>query len=174
VNLRYEASYPAPVEIALAIMTNDAFLAELAGEMHARSQEVTHVRQGDGLVTELVVTVPTEGIPSVFKRLVGSSLRIVDSRSWRPADPDGARRGVLAVGTSVRKYQLRVEGSTQLIPHGDGCLFTVSARVTAQLPIAAGLAAKEAHSLALEILADQSKLMNTWLADPNRKVEQAE
>ncbi len=172
--LQYEVTYPAPVETALAIMTDDAFLAELAGEMHATSQEVTHARQGDGLVTELVVTVSTDGIPSVFKRLVGSSLRIVDSRSWRPADPDGARRGVLAVGTSVRKRQLRVEGSTQLVPHGDGCRFTVSARVTAQLPIAAGLAAQQVHGLALEILADQSKLINTWLADPNRKVELAE
>lgn len=111
-DLQYEVTYPASVETALAIMTDDAFLAELAGEMHASSQKVTHARQGDGLVTELVVTVPTEGIPSVFKRLVGSSLRIVDSRSWEPAELGGARRGVLAVGTSVRKYQLRVEGST--------------------------------------------------------------
>lgn len=173
-DLRYEVTFPAPVETALAIMTNDAFLAELAVEMHASSHEVTHARQGDGLVTELVVTVSTDGIPSVFKRLVGSSLRIVDSRSWKPADPDGTRRGALAVGTSVRNRQLRVEGNTQLIPHGEGSRSTVSARVTAKLPIAAGLAAQQVHGLALEILADQSKLMNTWLADPNRKEELAE
>jgi hypothetical protein len=137
--------------------------------MHAVSHDVTHTQDANASVTVLTLAMSTTGIPAVFKALVGSSLSIVDSRSWQPVETDGAYQGYTSVTTAVRKRQLQVKGGMKLVPRAEGCQFTLSAVVTAKIPIAAGQAARQVHGLALEILADQSALLNGWLSDPSRR-----
>src|SRR5947209_5299345 len=69
--IHYEATYRAPVDRVISVLTDESFLSAYAQEVGALKYEVGVEREGDEpdapVRTRVAMTVPTSGVPAVFK-----------------------------------------------------------------------------------------------------------
>ena len=164
VTVQYEAVYAGEVARVLTILTDEAFLAEYAKEIGATGWDINVDRQDDRTSSEVRLTVPTDRMPSLFRRFVPPSLEIVETRVWPATSPDNAgRRGDVAVDTAVGKRDARVRGRIALDPVEDGARFSMSGDVKVNLPLVGGQAATLLKDLIVRVLGNQTTVVNRWI-----------
>jgi hypothetical protein len=165
--IHYEATYLAPVERVMSVLTDESFLSAYAQEVGALSYEVGVEREGQEagvpVRTRVAMTVPTSGVPAVFKRLVTATIDITEVRSWDA--PDGNRwQGSLAVDASARQREAKVRGALVLEPRDSGATrFGVDGKATVKVPLVGDLAAELVKDLVGSVIRRQSAVMERWL-----------
>ncbi len=103
--------------------------SENAGDENV-NVDVQHGPEGVRIVT---VRDRKSMIPEFARRLIGNRNRIIDETTW---NEDGA--GYRAQYTiRIEGAPVSVEGSTRLLPSGEGCLYETSFSVTARVPLLA-------------------------------------
>jgi hypothetical protein len=167
--IHYEATYRAPVERVISVLTNESFLSAYAQEVGALSYEVGVERAGDELDspvrTHVAMTVPTSGVPAVFKRLVTATIDITEVRRWE-APADGRWKGSLAVDASARRRDANVRGALVLEPEDAGAArFGVDGKASVNVPLVGDLAAELVKDLVGSVIRRQSAVMERWLRD---------
>lgn len=167
--IHYEATYRAPVEQIFSVLTDESFLSAYALEVGALRHEVGVEREGGEpgapVRTHVTMTVPTSGVPAVFKRLVTATIDITEVRHW-VAPADGRWQGSLAVDASARRRDAKVRGALVLEP-GDGCSarFGVDGKASVNVPLVGDLAAELVKDLVGSVIRRQSAVMERWLRD---------
>ena len=160
--LEYAATYAADLPTVLAGLLNEAFLTAYAREIGAVDWHVDVARQAGDARTTLRMTVPTKGVPAVFKRLVTPTVDITEVRDWVAVSAPGRQRGKVVVAAAVGSRSARVEGDLTLAPRGAETGFEVSAAVDVSVPFGKGLAAGLIKDLVTSVLNQQTKVMNRW------------
>jgi uncharacterized protein DUF2505 len=162
--VQYETVYAAGVEDVWATLTDRAFLEEYAREIGATSWDIGVTRHLDETQTRLRLTVPTGGIPAVFRRMVPSVLDIVEARTW--SGPAGSEHlGRVAVDAAAGKRDAKVRGSLTLAQLESGTRFAMSGDIDVNVPFAKGLATSLLEQLLTRVLDDQSAVMKRWIAE---------
>ena len=166
--LHYEATYPAAFERVMSVLTDPDFLSAYAKEVGALAHDVAVARGGAGfeVQTRVTMTVPTDGVPAVLKRLVTPTVEIIEVRTWQAADETQCR-GVLAVDASARGRSARVRGSLLLSSGSRGATqFVVDGQSAVDVRLLGELAAALVKDLVGSVIKRQTLVMERWLRQP--------
>ncbi|PRY48524.1 uncharacterized protein DUF2505 [Geodermatophilus tzadiensis] len=127
-------TYAADPDRVLAVLTDEAFLREVARELEAQVQEVSTGTDGAATTTRVRLSAPTTGIPPVFARFVGATVPVAQVTTWTP-DGDGGHRGDLDLRAEIMGRAALVTCERRLTPADGGTRATVTgdARVDAPL-----------------------------------------
>ncbi len=163
--IHYEATYAAPVERVMSLLTDESFLSAYAKEVGALAYAIDIERSAPDtdVRTQVRMTVPTHGVPAVLKRLVTATVDITEARVWQLPDT-GERRGSLAVDASARGRHARVRGSLLLAPEaGDATRFVVNGHAHVGVPLLGDHAAGLVKAMVGSVLKRQTAVMERWL-----------
>jgi hypothetical protein len=150
--------YPAPPDAVLALLTDEAFLAERGAALGARVEQVTV----DGNSTTVRFAAPTAGIPPVFARFVGSSVSVVERAAWTP-DGDGYRTA-LDIGTEIFGRTVQVTGERHLAADGTGTRSTVTGDAKVDAPLIGRQAESAVRELVGVVLTREDELLRRRLS----------
>jgi hypothetical protein len=157
VAIDFSASYPAPPDAVLALLTDEAFLRDRAAALGGQAEEVTVA----GRVSTVRLAAPTAGIPTVFARFVGSSVAVVERTTWTP---DGTgHRGALDVGAEVFGRTVRVTGERLLTSDGEGTRSTVTGTAKVDAPLIGRQAEGAVSELVAVVLRREDELLRRRL-----------
>jgi hypothetical protein len=168
--IHYEATYAASARHVFGVLTDEAFLDAYAKEVGAVAHRVVVERgfgPGGGQVrTRVAMTVPTAGVPAVFKRLVTPTIDLTDVRTWSAEPADDCWHGSLAVDASARNRDAKVRATLVLEPGRSGpdaTRFGVDGDVSVNVPLLGEPAAALVKDLVASVIRRQSTVMQRWL-----------
>ena len=156
-------TYSATPEAVYAMLTDPAFQERKCADAGALRQEVG-VHEGDAGAR--VVTkrdLPTDGLPDFAKKVVGTTLTIVETYDWGPRATDGARDAALVVEASGAPVALR--GTVSLRPSGTGSTLAVTGDLKAAIPLFGGKVEQAAAPAFIAGLRAEGRTGMAWLAD---------
>lgn len=118
------------------LVTDPAYVEAVATATGGIGVEVSVTPTDDGgAVVVSARDLPAE-VPAFAKALVGSSIRVEETRRYGPAEPDGSRRGTVDVGFG--SAPLRLTGTLALVPTDTGSAVTLDGEVKASVPFIGG------------------------------------
>ncbi|SFO25412.1 Protein of unknown function [Geodermatophilus obscurus] len=112
-------SYSADPDRVLAVLTDEAFLREVAQALEAQVQEASSRADDTGTTTRVRLSAPTTGIPPVFARFVGTTVPVSQVTTWTP-DGDGGHHGSLDLRAEIMGREARVTCERRLTPAAGG------------------------------------------------------
>ena len=137
-SFHYTVQYPAPPLKVLGILTDPAFLKEYAVEMGTTSHEADVQEENGVWAIDLHLVSPTDQVPSIFKKFVGSEIETDDRREW-VADGEGGYRSKLQVDANIKGRPATIRGSLTLRPSGVGTEFVAHGDASFNVPFIGGL-----------------------------------
>src|SRR5699024_641401 len=109
--------------------------------------------------TELVM--PTDKVPDIARRFVGSSVTIRETQTWSAPEPDGSRSGTMdleVVGTPAG-----MKGSMRLVPTGEtASRVDIDGDLTAKVPLLGPRLEKAAMPYVSTVLRAEQKSAATY------------
>lgn len=118
-------------DVFAVITTQEHQQAKVATPTGRSSATVTD--QGGDVHVRTERELPTSGMPSTVRSLVGDTLRVTEEQAWHPARPDGARTADLTI--RVGGAPVRMQGTVTLSPTGEGSHLVVDADLTCSVPL---------------------------------------
>ena len=162
--LQFETQYPADPVTTWRVLTDPKFLDAYARRLKAVSWDVD-VQQADaGPVTRVQLAVPTDAVPSLFRRFVGPQVDVTDRRAWSTAPNPDLPTADFVVEAALGSKKARATGTITLEPVDGGCRFRAVGDVDVHLPPVSGAAAGQAVQLINSVLKRESEVANEWLA----------
>jgi hypothetical protein len=157
--LQHETRYAADPATTFAVLTDPKFLDAYAQALDALSWDVGVQPGPDGPITQVQLAVPTDGVPSLFRRFVGPQVDVSDRRSWH-----GDGRADFVVEAVLGSKKARATGTITVTPTPEGCLFTAVGDVEVHMPPVSGAAAAQAVQLINSVLKREGEVAAEWLA----------
>ncbi|MEU2348787.1 DUF2505 domain-containing protein [Modestobacter sp. NPDC049651] len=145
-------------DAALALLTDEQFLRDRGKALGAEVDDVTV----SGTETVSRLAAPTQGIPPMFAKFVGSSVAFVETTTWTP-DGAGGHRAALDARAEIFGRSAIVSGERRLVPDGAGTRSTVHADVTVNAPFIGGQAASAVGQLVELVLRREDELVRQRL-----------
>lgn len=109
--------------------------------------------------TELVL--PTDRVPEVARRFVGSRLTVHEEQSWSAPAGDGSRTGRNRL--EVAGMPAGMEAAVKLVPAGDdSCTLDIDGDLTAKVPLIGGRLEKAALPYISSVLKVEQKAAATY------------
>ena len=134
-DVSWNSTYDATAESAFAVLSNDAFLTQLAKDTGSLESSVNVETAADGSVTITNSrTFPAE-VPSYAKSMVGETISVVEVQNWGPADAAGARSGTFTV--DFGGAPVKFTGDLSLTGNSP-CAAATSGTVKASIPLVGG------------------------------------
>jgi hypothetical protein len=111
----------------------------------------------------IVITreVAIDGIPGFAKKFIKPQNTLVSTDTWNDYG-DGTYGGEFALDT--KGVPVNITGTTNLVPDGDQSIYTVNLNVTVNVPLIGGKLAEFSKKIALENLAKEFAIGDSWLA----------
>lgn len=109
-----------------------------------------------------VRALPTDRVPDMAKKFVGSSVQVTQTEKWSAPDAAGSRNA--SVDIAVAGVPVSVSGSETLSATGEGSTFAIDAKVASSIPFIGGKIASAAEPYLGKALNMQAAQVNAWLA----------
>jgi Protein of unknown function (DUF2505) len=132
-DLNLSSAYDATPEEVFAIITDATFREQACEATKAISYEVTVSDSGDDRVVEVRREMPSDQIPDFARRFVGKTLTIVQTETWHPAGPDGARQA--DVRGEITGTPVTLNGTAALRPEGGTTVQAVDLDIKVAVPL---------------------------------------
>ncbi len=159
--IRYEMTYDAPVATVAAMLGDPAFREEVCRAQGARKVEVSVAAGADGPGGAKDVRIdqwlPTAGVPSFARRVVGEETNIVQEERWRDAT-----RADLTVAIPGRPGEMG--GTAVLAAAGAGSVQTVELTVAVKVPLVGGRLEQLIADLLLKALRTEHRVGRAYLS----------
>lgn len=119
------------------------------------SAEVTGSAEGAFSVTTTLV-MPTEGVPDIARRFVGSTVSIREHQSWQAPTEDGSRSGTIEL--TIAGVPASMTGTAQLRPAGENASeVEIDGDLRARIPLVGARLEKAAAPYVSQVLARESR-----------------
>lgn len=157
---KHEMRYDAGLEEVHAMLAEPHFREQVCQQMRALSYDVTIESTGESGGMSVVVdqTQPAHGFPSVAKKFVGDSVRIVQKETWHDTG-----RADLEVSIPGKPGHLRAD--ITLTSSGGETVETVSGTIEVRLPMVGGKLEKLISDMLGDALSTEESVGRKWLAD---------
>lgn len=132
-DVNLSSSYDATPEEVFAIITDATFREQACEATKAISYEVTVSDAGGDRVVVVRREMPSDQIPDVARKFVGRTLTIVQTETWHPAGPDGARRA--DIRGEISGTPVTLNGTAALRPDGNTTVQVVDLDVKVAVPL---------------------------------------
>lgn len=126
-------SLAADVARAFAVIASEDHQRAKVATGHGRSSASVTERPDGTVDVHTERALPTGGMPTTVSSLVGDTLMVSESQTWRPTGPDGARWADLSI--DVAGAPVRLRGEITLSPEGGGSRLVVDADLTCSVPL---------------------------------------
>lgn len=157
-----QITYPAAPEAVFAMLTDEAFLAQVCTATGAVRHEVGVVLADGGARVTTRRELPTDQVPDFVRRFVGDTLTVVRVDTWAAAGADGSRRGEMAV--EIAGAPVRLTGTLALTPDGATTVEDVDGDLKASVPLVGGKVEKATEPAIRSGLRKEEQLGKAWLA----------
>ncbi len=156
--------FPAPVEVVVTMLEDEAYISRKATAMGALEHDVTVTSLGSGRTRiRLQRTLPSV-VPDFVKPLVGPTIDVVQTEDWAAPSPDGTRRGDLRA--QIGGAPVSLSGSMSLHPTDDGAtLHRVEVLVRAKVPFVGGRIEKSIGDVLVMAARKEEEVGAAWLAE---------
>ncbi|WP_448061666.1 DUF2505 domain-containing protein [Cellulomonas hominis] len=151
------------------LLADPAYVHEKVAASGARDPQVDVVPGENGAFTVTVRrSLPTDQIPTNLRGFVGSHLDVRQIEAWGGPDPDGSRRGTVAV--EIAGAPVRMTGTLALSPvAGPGgpsaaTTITYDGELKASVPLFGGAVEDAAAGAIRSTLAQEEVVSGAWLA----------
>lgn len=163
-DVRTELRYGAEPKAVFTMITDEAFLARKSVATGALSHEVSSTPTADGGVSTRVDRVLPAVVPDFVRKFVGETLRVVQTDTWGPEQPDGSRAGTFDVEISGAPGTMR--GSLTLQPDGGGgSVQRFDGDVKIAVPFVGSKIEKSAAEAVLAAVKKEGEVGRAWLAE---------
>jgi hypothetical protein len=164
VRIEVAVLFPAPVEVVVTMLEDEAYISRKATAMGALEHDVTVTSLGSGRTRiRLQRTLPSV-VPDFVKPLVGPTIDVVQTEDWAAPSPDGTRRGDLRA--QIGGAPVSLSGSMSLHPTDDGAtLHRVEVLVRAKVPFVGGRIEKSIGDVLVMAARKEEEVGAAWLAE---------
>ena len=112
-------------------------------------------------VLTAVRTLPTDRLPEMAKKFVGSSLTVTQTENWAAPAADGSREA--SVDLSVGGVPLKVSAIQRLVAVAEGTRVDVDGSVSSSIPFLGDKIAKSAEPMIGKALTIQAAQAGKWI-----------
>jgi hypothetical protein len=163
VHLNEEARYEADITRVGAMLADEAFVAAKVRASGALSQHVEVVHTSpDAFTVTTRRSMPTTGIPTQFRSLVGSSIEVRQVEAWEAQRGD-ERHGTIVV--EITGAQVRLTGTLRLLAGPDGSTTQhLDGDLRASIPLFASAVEEATARAVAEAVKAEERVAATWLA----------
>jgi len=156
--IRHQMRYAAPVDAVAAMLADPAFREQVCAMQHVTRVEVTVVPQdGGGKDVTIDQWQPTQGMPSVAKKIVGDETNIVQRERWT-----STTHGDIEVTIPGKPGDMT--GTADLAEVDGGTVETVELTVKVKIPLVAGKLESLIADLLLKALKAEEKAGRAYLS----------
>ncbi len=154
---RHVNSYAATPAAVHTMLTTPAFREEVSTYQRALDHSVDVTEAGGTTTVVITQTQAMEGAPAAARKLVGSTVQIVQREGWRSPD-----RADFAMEIPGKPGHLR--GSIELVDNGDGsCDEVFSGEVKVNVPLIGGKLEGFIADILTRALRREGRVGVTWL-----------
>lgn len=107
-----------------------------------------------------VRSLPTDRVPDMAKKFVGSAVEVTQTEKW--SAPDAAGNRTANVEITVGGVPVSVSGTETLSSTAEGCTFAVDAKVSSSIPFIGPKIASAAEPYLGKALKLQADQVNAW------------
>lgn len=157
-----EIHYAAGPGDVFTMLTDKAFQDRKLGQTGALSWDATVRAEGGGAVVTSRRAMPTDKVPDAFRRMTGEQIDIVQTETWGPAGPGGARTGTLVV--ELGGMPVTMTATISLTPAGDGTVELVDGELKARVPLIGGKIERAAEPAVRAAIDAEERIGQAWLA----------
>lgn len=155
-SLSHEMTYDAPLARVAAMLTDATFRTSVYDAQRATSCDVTATGTTQSGEVSIDYTLPTVGLPSFAKKIVGDGVRIVQREQWAG---DKASLHLTIPGKPGE-----VSGTITLTESGGVTLETVSCEIRVTMPLVGGKVERLIEEMLLKSLRKENRVGQEWLA----------
>jgi len=153
-----EIRFPGNAEAVAAMLTDKAFRERVAQEAGAASYSVVVEQTGEGVKSVVDTSQPTDGLPGVAAKFLGSSFDIHQEELWTTAT-----KGLLTVTIPGKPGTVR--GTVSLAEQGEETVQTVDAEIKVGIPLIGSKVEAIIGSALGRVLKIQQRVGGEWLAE---------
>jgi len=153
-----EIRFPGNAEVVVAMLTDKAFRERVAQEAGAASYSVVVEETGQGVKSVIDTSQPTDGLPGVAAKFLGSTFDIHQEEVW-----SSTTAGLLTV--TIPGKPGTVNGTVSLAEHGKETVQTVHAEIKVGIPLIGGKVEAIIGSALGRVLKIQQRVGGEWLAE---------
>lgn len=155
-HLSARLALPGPPASAFALVTDPAYVEQVATETGGHDAEVTVTRtDDDGATTVSARTMPAN-LPAYAKAFVGDTIRLTETRVYGPASADGSRDGTFTVDFGSTPITIR--GTLRLTAESGASVMVIEIDITASVPFVAGKVERVAAGWIERFVAKEEKV----------------
>ena len=155
--IRFEMSYAAPVETVAAMLADPSFREEVCLFQRAHKVDVTIDVVGDSKTVKVDQMMPTAGVPSFAKQIVGDETNVVQEEVW-----SSPTRGDVTVTIPGKPGDMT--GTATLAPADGGTLEVVELTIKVKIPVIGGKLESLIGDLLLKALKAEYKVGRDYLS----------
>lgn len=155
--IRHEMTYDAPVADVAAMLGDPGFREEVCVEQQATHHGVSIEPRGEGKRVTLDFWLPTAGVPSFAKKIVGETTNIVQVEEW-----GSATHGDVTVSIPGKPGEMT--GTATLAAVDGGTVETVELTVKVGIPLVGGKLEGLIADLLVKALKTEGRVGRRYLA----------
>ncbi|MBP3037137.1 DUF2505 domain-containing protein [Arthrobacter sp. zg-ZUI100] len=160
--LNASTTLPYDVRTVTDTFASEEFLRSVSE--HVGGALVSVTVDGDttaAFVLTAVRTLPTDRLPEMAKKFVGSSLTVTQTENWAAPAADGSREA--SVDLSVGGVPLKVSAMQRLVAVAEGTRVDVDGSVSSSIPFLGDKIAKSAEPMIGKALTIQAAQAGKWI-----------
>ncbi len=152
----YELTYDADVATVAAMLADPAFRETVCARGRSLRHRVEVTPRAEQTTVVIDQTLPSTGVPSFARRIVGDEIQIVQTETWH------GHRADLAVAIPGKPGS--VAGDITLTEAGAGTVQRVSGDVSVKVPLVGGKLEKLIADILGSALRSEQRVGRAWLA----------
>lgn len=152
---------PMPPREAAAMYADPSYAqirGSVLGAVDASSRGEGTPEQDFTVVTDL--TMPTDRVPEIARKLVGSSARVRETQTWSAPAGDGERSGTMLL--EIPSTPVSMRATTRMLADGEGTRITVDGDLSAKIPLIGGKLEKAALPYISKVLSAEERAARTY------------
>ncbi len=135
-HLSARLALPGPPTAAFALVTDPAYVEDVATSTGGHDVEVSVTSTDDGGATTVSGRTMPANLPAYAKAFVGDTIRLTETRVFGPPGSDGSRDGTFTVDFGSTPIAIR--GSLRLAAHASASVLAIEVEITASVPFVGG------------------------------------
>jgi len=159
-HLSAHLALPADPEGAFALLTDQAYVEEVATATGGHDVAVTITESDDGGATVVSARVLPANLPSYAKAFVGENLELTETRVYGPAAADGSREGTFTVDFGTTP--ITIAGTLRLQPEDATSGLAIEIDIRASVPFVGGKVEGVASGWIEKFVAKEEKVAATY------------
>ncbi|MBA2696076.1 MAG: DUF2505 domain-containing protein [Ornithinimicrobium sp.] len=144
-----------------AMLVDPAFQEERCRRSGSLHHDVEVEATGEGSIVVTRREMPTDDLPDVAKRFVGSTLHLVETMRWGNSDVEGDWEAAYTL--DVESTPVSMVGGIHLLPDGPGTVHSVDGELSAHVPLVGGRIERAVRPLVVSALELEARLSREWL-----------